>query len=220
MSVYLGIDPGLSGAIALVNDDGRLVMVEDMPTTARGNGRVRHEVDAGGIAHLLRSHAAAGHVWNRRVGRSPAWSRRGEHVLVGPFLRRGDVRSVMPWYPLRAAAVGEVEAACRTARGQVPYAGRCATSVAGRPADPRQRPWPRGGPVFGSAGDEAASWALSLEMEGLTPLGAAVRERECQPGFNQPNLNFRAFAACLSPRKARATRLRERPQIQPAASTP
>jgi crossover junction endodeoxyribonuclease RuvC len=32
-------------------------MVEDMPLTARGNGRVRHEVDAGGIAHLLRGHA-------------------------------------------------------------------------------------------------------------------------------------------------------------------
>ena len=58
MNLYLGIDPGLSGAIALVSDNGRFVMLEDMPTTARGNGRVRHEVDAGGIAHLLRSHAS------------------------------------------------------------------------------------------------------------------------------------------------------------------
>jgi len=56
--LYLGIDPGLSGAIALVSGDGQFVMVEDMPLTARGNGRVRHEVDAGGIAHLLRSHAS------------------------------------------------------------------------------------------------------------------------------------------------------------------
>lgn len=58
MSLYLGIDPGLSGAIALVNDDGRLHSVEDMPASARGNGRVKHEVDSGGIAHLLRPHAA------------------------------------------------------------------------------------------------------------------------------------------------------------------
>jgi crossover junction endodeoxyribonuclease RuvC len=58
MSLYLGIDPGLSGAIALVSGDGQFVMVEDMPLMARGNGRVRHEVDAGGIAHLLRSHAS------------------------------------------------------------------------------------------------------------------------------------------------------------------
>ena len=57
MSLYLGIDPGLSGAIALVDSDGGLAMLEDMPTMARGNGRVRHEVDAGGIAHLLRPHA-------------------------------------------------------------------------------------------------------------------------------------------------------------------
>ena len=57
MSLFLGIDPGLSGAIALVSGDGQFVMVEDMPVTRRGNGRVRHEVDAGGITHLLRSHA-------------------------------------------------------------------------------------------------------------------------------------------------------------------
>lgn len=54
MSLYLGIDPGLSGAIALVSGDGRLVMVNDMSLTPRGNGRVKHEVDAAGLAHLLR----------------------------------------------------------------------------------------------------------------------------------------------------------------------
>ena len=58
MNLFLGIDPGLAGAIALVNDNGRFAVVEDMPTTRRGNGRVKHEVDAGGIAHLLRPHAA------------------------------------------------------------------------------------------------------------------------------------------------------------------
>ena len=57
MSLYLGIDPGLSGAIALVDDDGRPRMVEHMPLNVRGAGRVKHEVDAGGIAHLLRPHA-------------------------------------------------------------------------------------------------------------------------------------------------------------------
>jgi len=49
MKLYLGIDPGLSGAIALVDGETRCVMLEDMPTAARGHGRVRHEVDAGGL---------------------------------------------------------------------------------------------------------------------------------------------------------------------------
>jgi hypothetical protein len=58
MSLYLGIDPGLTGAIALVHADGSLHSVEDMPTTARGSGRVKREVDAAGLLHLLRVHAA------------------------------------------------------------------------------------------------------------------------------------------------------------------
>jgi len=57
MKLYLGIDPGLSGAIALVDGETRCVMLEDMPTAARGHGRVRHEVDAGGVVHLLHGYA-------------------------------------------------------------------------------------------------------------------------------------------------------------------
>src|SRR4051812_44333855 len=55
---YLGIDPGLAGAIALVRADGSLGMVEDMPTSARGSGHVKHEADATGLAHLLRPHVS------------------------------------------------------------------------------------------------------------------------------------------------------------------
>ncbi len=51
--------PGLSGTIALVNADGALFAVEDMPTTVRGNGRVKREVDAVGLNHLLQPHAGA-----------------------------------------------------------------------------------------------------------------------------------------------------------------
>lgn len=54
--LFLGLDPGLAGAIALVNASGAVVLVKDMPITARGRGRVKHEVDAGGIARLLRPH--------------------------------------------------------------------------------------------------------------------------------------------------------------------
>src|SRR5438445_9007178 len=54
MVLFLGLDPGLSGATALVDEAGRMVMVNDMPVTSRGNGRVKREVDAIGIAQLLR----------------------------------------------------------------------------------------------------------------------------------------------------------------------
>lgn len=57
MTLFLGVDPGLGGAVALVDGNGRMVMVEDMPVMARGAGRVKHEVDAAGLLHLLRPQA-------------------------------------------------------------------------------------------------------------------------------------------------------------------
>lgn len=38
--IYLGIDPGLSGAIAAVDDKGRFVMAEEMPVYADGKTNV------------------------------------------------------------------------------------------------------------------------------------------------------------------------------------
>ena len=58
-ALFLGVDPGLSGAVAIVHGDGTLHSVEDMPVQARGNGRVKHEVDAAGLLHLLRPHTEA-----------------------------------------------------------------------------------------------------------------------------------------------------------------
>jgi crossover junction endodeoxyribonuclease RuvC len=56
--LYLGIDPGLTGALALLNSDGSLHGVEDLPVMARGKGRVKHEIDPAALARLLRPHAA------------------------------------------------------------------------------------------------------------------------------------------------------------------
>jgi len=52
--LFLGLDPGVTGAVALVSADGCLVLVEDLPTTARGSGRVKRECNAAGLAQLLR----------------------------------------------------------------------------------------------------------------------------------------------------------------------
>jgi crossover junction endodeoxyribonuclease RuvC len=57
--LYLGVDPGLTGAMALVDASGAFHSVEDIPVMARGKGRVKHEVDPAGLARLLRPHAAS-----------------------------------------------------------------------------------------------------------------------------------------------------------------
>lgn len=54
----LGIDPGITGAMALLDAEGCAVMVEHLPTIARGNAaKVKREIDPAGLVHLLRIHA-------------------------------------------------------------------------------------------------------------------------------------------------------------------
>lgn len=56
--MLLGIDPGLTGAVALIDGVGRFVMVEDMPTmprsTASKSAKVRNQINAAALAQLLR----------------------------------------------------------------------------------------------------------------------------------------------------------------------
>ena len=66
--LLLGIDSGLFGAIDLVNADGTLHSVEDLPAGVHGNGRVKHHVDAVGL-HLLRGRR------NRGARPTPAGNR-------------------------------------------------------------------------------------------------------------------------------------------------
>lgn len=56
--LFLGIDPGLTGALALLNADSSMHSVEDLPVMARGKGRVKNEIDPAALARLLRPHAA------------------------------------------------------------------------------------------------------------------------------------------------------------------
>ena len=59
--MYIGIDPGLSGAMAALSDDGSLMALQDTPVltlkVARGT---RHEYDCPGMAGLLIPYAGAG----------------------------------------------------------------------------------------------------------------------------------------------------------------
>jgi len=55
MKLICGIDPGLSGAVAFLNEDGTYAGVEDMPVLVGTTGR--KELDAAGLAEILRSYA-------------------------------------------------------------------------------------------------------------------------------------------------------------------
>lgn len=55
-----GIDPGLSGAIALMVN-GELREIEDIPTRQEGTGKVKRRVDAAGLAAIVRD-------WRARFG--------------------------------------------------------------------------------------------------------------------------------------------------------
>jgi crossover junction endodeoxyribonuclease RuvC len=54
--ITIGIDPGLSGAIAFLSD-GKFLTVQDMPITAKGSGSVKNEVDPAGVVSILRRYA-------------------------------------------------------------------------------------------------------------------------------------------------------------------
>lgn len=53
--LILGIDPGLSGAMALVESGRRLLMLEDLPVAANGSGKVSRQIDAPALAELVRN---------------------------------------------------------------------------------------------------------------------------------------------------------------------
>jgi hypothetical protein len=59
--IGIGIDPGLTGALAFIAPGGA-VTVEDIPTVdLPGNGLVSRRVDGLALARLIRQHVPAGH---------------------------------------------------------------------------------------------------------------------------------------------------------------
>ena len=54
MNLFIGIDPGLTGAVAGIDSAGDVVLLDDLPTIHRGKGRVKRELDPAGLAHILR----------------------------------------------------------------------------------------------------------------------------------------------------------------------
>ena len=61
MRAFIGIDPGLKGALALIDHHGQLLDVKDMPVIPRSGGFVKNQIDSD---HLL---AQLSH-WSNEAG--------------------------------------------------------------------------------------------------------------------------------------------------------
>jgi crossover junction endodeoxyribonuclease RuvC len=57
LSTFIGVDPGLSGAVAIINGDSYFVY--DIPTMLKGSGTVKYEINAKGMADIFRTHVAS-----------------------------------------------------------------------------------------------------------------------------------------------------------------
>lgn len=68
MASICGIDPGLAGAVGIIDGEGEFVAVYDMPVLPATTGR--RQIDAAALADILRQHAPA-FTLVERVGARP-----------------------------------------------------------------------------------------------------------------------------------------------------
>lgn len=74
MTAFLGIDPGLSGALALYVPDGDVLLIADVPVhELKRNGKTRREPDVQAICNIIADCAAYGdvRVWIEHVSAMP-----------------------------------------------------------------------------------------------------------------------------------------------------
>ncbi|OUJ16467.1 hypothetical protein [Acetobacter sp. DsW_063] len=99
----IAIDPGITGAIAVLNDLGGLIEVLDMPTSpVTVSGKVRNVVSAPLLATMIQAHDPS-EVWlekvNARPGEGPAGAfsfGRGVGVIEGVVAALGLPLSTVP----------------------------------------------------------------------------------------------------------------------------
>lgn len=89
----IGIDPGISGAVAAVTERGRLEWVFDMPVRDSGKvARKTREIDGAALARLLRSHLVdIGECWIEEVSAMPG---QGVSSMFSLGDTRGCIRGV------------------------------------------------------------------------------------------------------------------------------
>lgn len=93
MGLIVGIDPGITGALAAVTPNGSLQWVLDMPVRDAGKkGRKANEVDGAGLARFLRVHVAdIDEVWIEEVAAMPG---QGVSSMFSLGDTRGCIRGV------------------------------------------------------------------------------------------------------------------------------
>lgn len=92
--MILGIDPGISGAIAAVTDGGALMWVHDMPVRDAGKkARKQREIDGAELARMLRLHLAYFRcAWVEEVSAMPG---QGVSSMFSLGDSRGTIRGVL-----------------------------------------------------------------------------------------------------------------------------
>jgi crossover junction endodeoxyribonuclease RuvC len=53
---FIGIDPGLTGAVAVLNRDGELVAIHDLPVS-KNEGFIKNKIDAFELSNIMKSYA-------------------------------------------------------------------------------------------------------------------------------------------------------------------
>ena len=100
--ILIGIDPGISGAIAAVTPSGKLEWVQDMPVRDAGKkNRKAHEIDGVELVRLIRPHVVdVAEVWIEEVQPLPTIANRDGKAGHGAFASfslgdsRGCIRGV------------------------------------------------------------------------------------------------------------------------------
>ena len=121
--MHIGIDPGLSGAVAILDDTGVLMALHDVPTlTLRTSRGVKQEYDLPGLAHLLAPYAVPGvHVFIEESQPMPGQGVRSMFTIgVGFGLWLGVLAAlavpysrIRPAMWKRAMGVGKDKEQCR-----------------------------------------------------------------------------------------------------------
>ena len=89
----IGIDPGLTGAAALVS--GIALAVFDLPTVVSGSGTVKRELDAAGLARLLASWSYGDEPVKVLLERTSAMPGQGVASMFSMGVSRGIILGVL-----------------------------------------------------------------------------------------------------------------------------
>jgi crossover junction endodeoxyribonuclease RuvC len=164
----VGIDPGASGALAVLQSDGSLIAVHDMPTVeVLVNRKRRPRVSAAGIAVLLRQYMIE-HVYLERVGSMPGEGAAGAFTFgVSYGLVEGTVATLGLAYTLIT-----------------PQSWKKAASVAADKGQARQRAmqlWPAHAANFLRVKDDGRAEAALLAWVGLQTRQSTQRAGRPEP---------------------------------------